>query len=244
MIDIQKIKDAKKKKDGWWASLFSGPAANKLLPFIADKEWITPNCVTSASLCICIIACAFISNGGWVFLVIGGILLQLVFIVDCLDGQLARYRNQCSNFGAWYDRVTDRVKDFMIYFSIAWGNFNIEFDWRIWPLSMVAFFFIFLFDYYVNMDVKLESQKNFDESSSIKPSKWSIKNLIKSIFALGEKVYKSIPILQFHIGEQYLIITLFLIFNQSLGLLYFVSILGVFYSIYWPVSKFYGRKPV
>ena len=45
-----KILDAKKKKDGWWASVFSGPIANFLLNFIAEIKWITPNCVTNSSL--------------------------------------------------------------------------------------------------------------------------------------------------------------------------------------------------
>ena len=112
MPDREKIKDAIKKKDGWWASLFSGPIANILLYFISDIKWITPNCVTTSSLFTCIIASAFISVGIPGFLIIGAVLVQLVFILDCLDGQLARYREQSSNFGAWYDRVTDRIKIF------------------------------------------------------------------------------------------------------------------------------------
>lgn len=237
----KKLKDAIKKKDGWWATLFSGKAANFLLRFIADEEWITPNCVTTSSLFICILACAFISVGTHLYLAIGGILLQLVFVVDCLDGQLARYRNQCSNFGAWYDRVTDRLKDFLIYFSIALGYFNLHENWRIWPLTMIAFFFVFLFDYYVNMDVKLESA--VCETTKKSKKKSTVKKFLSFVFALGEKVYKGIPVLQFHIGEQYLILTTFLVFNRSMELMLFVVSLGMFYSVYWPVSKYFGRKP-
>lgn len=242
MVDIERIKKAKKQKDGWWASLFSGPSANLLLPLIADVKWITPNCVTSSSLAICLIACSFISIGSHLFLIIGALLLQLVFIVDCLDGQLARYRNACSNFGAWYDRVTDRLKDFLIYFSLAFGYFKITNDWTIWPFAMTSFFFVFLFDYYVNMDIKLEPIKKASESIEIKKKSF-IFNLIGCFFSIGEKIYKGIPILQFHIGEQYLILTLFLLFNKVKLLFYFVTFLGVFYSLYWPLSKYYGRKP-
>ncbi|MBI2996062.1 MAG: CDP-alcohol phosphatidyltransferase family protein [Candidatus Melainabacteria bacterium] len=196
---------------------------------------------------LCLITCAFIATGIPVFLIIGAVLIQLVFILDCLDGQLARYRNESSNFGAWYDRVTDRVKDFLIYFSIAWGHYRVYEDWKIWPLAMASLFFVYLFDYYVNQDIKLESrlqtrdQRPETRKRSIVYSLWSM--VLNKIFSLGERIYKSIPILQFHIGEQYLLISLFLFFNQTRLLCYLIILLGMFYSIYWPLAKYYGRKP-
>ncbi len=240
MLDIEKIKSAKKKKDGWWASLFSGPAANLLLPLIAEKKSITPNIVTTSSLFLCFISCYFIGTGIPNFLFIGAILVQLVFILDCLDGQLARYRQAGSNFGAWYDRVTDRVKDFCIYLSIAWGHYNVYDDWHIWPLAMGAFFFVFLFDYYVNQDVKLLPKEIIKDDSITENKK---NNLINKIFSLGSKIYKSFPILQFHIGEQYLLISIFLILNQTRLFLYIVIFLGCFYSLYWPYAQYHGKKP-
>ena len=240
MLDKQKIKNAIKKKDGWWASIFSGPLANICLIFIVDIKWITPNWVTTFSLFTCIIAAAFISTGLPIFLIIGAMLIQLVFILDCLDGQLARYREQSSNFGAWYDRVTDRVKDFLIYFSITLGHFRIYEDWKIWPLGMISLFFVYLFDYYVNQDIKLETAERKEKAEG---EKTVLMKVLNSIFIAGEKVYKSLPILQFHIGEQYLLISLFLFFSQTRLLFYLIITLGMFYSIYWPVSKYYGRKP-
>ena len=240
MTDKSKLKTAIKSKDGWWATIFSGPAANMILGQVADIKWITPNCITTASLFVCVLAGGFIANGNPGFLIVGAVLIQLTFILDCLDGQLARYRNASSNFGAWYDRITDRVKDFLIYFSIAFGHFVIYEDWKVWPLAMTSLFFVYLFDYYVNQDIKLEAGLK----KEVKEGKKSILiNLLNLIFLLGEKVYKSIPILQFHIGEQYLMVSLFLVLNQTRLLLYFVILLGIFYSVYWPVSKYYGRKP-
>lgn len=240
MADKIRLKQAMKAKDGWWASIFSGPVANFFLRFVVDIKWISPNCVTTNSLLLCILACGFIANGNPGFLVVAAFLIQLVFILDCLDGQLARYRNEHSNFGAWYDRVTDRVKDFIIYFSIASGHYYMYKDWKIWPLAMTSLFFVYLFDYYVNQDIKLEPVKKYD----LRSQKLFFGKLLSQIFSLGERVYKRAPILQFHIGEQYLLISLFLFFNQTRLLLYLIILLGVFYSVYWPVSKYYGRKPV
>ncbi len=242
MIDQQKLKDAIKKKDGWWASLFSGPVANSFLGFIAENKKITPNIVTTSSLVLCIITAILLSFGCQPYLMVAAVLVQFVFILDCLDGQLARYRNQSSNFGAWYDRVTDRVKDFLIYFSIAWGHYKIYADWKIWPLAMSSLFFIYLFDYYVNQDIKLEATNDLEKLGS--KCMCPITAIFKNIFSLGEKVYKSCPILQFHIGEQYLLISIFVFFNQTRLLFYLIILLGVFYSVYWPVSKLNDRKPV
>lgn len=238
MADKQKLRNAIKQKDGWWATIFSGRIANIFLSFVADIEWLSPNMVTTFSLFVCIIACVYILNGGTKNLITAAFLIQLSFIFDCLDGQIARYRNKGSNFGAWYDRVTDRVKDFLIYFSIALGYFSLSLDWKIWPLAMTSLFFVYLFDYYVNQDIKLEPK---GENSGTRAAKKS--SPLNILFSFGEKIYKFIPILQFHIGEQYLLISLFLIFNKPVMLFKLIIYLGVFYSFYWPLSKYYGRKP-
>ena len=235
MADKEQLKKSIKEKDGWWATIFSSKIANLFLYFIADSKSITPNCVTLSSLVLCFISGFFIATGSSKNLIIGAILIQLVFVLDCLDGQLARYRNAGTNFGAWFDRVTDRVKDFIIYFSICWGHFHIYGDWKIWPLGMMSLFFVYLFDYYVNQDIKLETRATTGEGRAT--------SILNPIFSLGEKVYKWVPILQFHIGEQYLLISIFLFLNQTRLLFYLIILLGCFYAFYWPVARISGRKP-
>jgi len=43
------------------------------------------------------------------------VLIQLSFIFDCSDGQLARITGTSSKLGAWLDRVLDRVGEFIIF---------------------------------------------------------------------------------------------------------------------------------
>ncbi len=241
MIDKEKLKRAVKQKDGWWASVFSGPLANFLLCFIANVKFITPNIITTFSLFLCFVTAVLASFGTQPYLMIAAFLLQMVFVFDCMDGQLARYRNQSSNFGAWYDRVTDRIKDFLIFFSIGFGHFKVYQDWKIWPLTMASLFFIYLFDYYVNQDIKLEPRA---ASPELRAEKNFLIKLLNPVFLLGEKVYRSVPILQFHIGEQYLLTSIFLFFNQTRLLFYLIVLLGIFYMFYWPLAQYYGRKPV
>jgi hypothetical protein len=184
MVDEIKLKAAIKKIDGWWASIFSGPVANYLLRYIADINWISPNHVTLFALFLGILASVCFVIASPLFMILGALLVQLSFIVDCMDGQLARYRQQFSVLGAWLDRIADRVKDFLYFFSLALGFFlkhrdikdlssisgssmanhidyhirglNISFEsWLVWPIAMVALFTILLIDYYVNQDMKL-----------------------------------------------------------------------------------------
>jgi len=123
MVDEIKLKSAIKKIDGWWASIFSGPVANYLLRYIADINWITPNHVTLFALFLGVLASICFIVASPLSMILGALLVQLSFIVDCMDGQLARYRQQFSALGAWLDRIADRVKDFLYFFSLALGFF-------------------------------------------------------------------------------------------------------------------------
>lgn len=119
-----KLRSCIKEKDGWWASKFSGPLANRLLEPICEISWLTPNQLTLSSLFIGFIACVYFLKGDHTSLVIGGILVQLSFVVDCMDGQFARYSKKFSAMGAWLDRISDRIKDFAYFFSLAFGFFK------------------------------------------------------------------------------------------------------------------------
>ena len=123
MVDEIKLKAAIKKIDGWWASIFSGPLANHLLRYVADINWISPNHVTLFALFLGVLASVCFIVASPLSMIIGALLVQLSFIVDCMDGQLARYRQKFSILGAWLDRIADRVKDFLYFFSLALGFF-------------------------------------------------------------------------------------------------------------------------
>jgi len=262
MPDIPRLRSAIKTRDGWWASIFAGPAANRLLEPIADIQWITPNIITISSLVIGIIAAYCFCSQAYI---LGAILVQLSFVVDCMDGQLARYRQQFSKLGAWLDRISDRVKDFLYFFALALGFYQTHPNhfktlwqelypgWYIWPLAMIASFTVFLIDYYVNQDMKLETRAatgHCEEPQATKQSPGSVIAseakqspwlcAIKPILELGKLVYKYIPILRFNIGEQALLISLFAAFSRIPELLLLFATLGTLYSIYWPVAKYLG----
>ncbi len=120
---LKKLRSCIKEKDGWWASVFAGPLANRLLEPICELEWLTPNHLTLFSLFIGLLASYFFIKADHLSLLIGGLLVQLSFVVDCMDGQFARYSKKFSELGAWLDRIADRVKDFAYFFSLSLGFF-------------------------------------------------------------------------------------------------------------------------
>jgi phosphatidylglycerophosphate synthase len=109
-----------KQDDGFVATFLSAPAANWLLRR-AEGTPLTPNQVTAASAALAVAASAAFASGLWLFLVLGAVLLQLSFVLDCLDGQLARHRNSGSRFGAWLDFMTDCLEDIVIVGGVAIG---------------------------------------------------------------------------------------------------------------------------
>jgi hypothetical protein len=63
----------------------------------------------------------FAYGGGRLAWVAGGILLYLGFVLDCVDGQLARYTRVFSPFGGWLDTIADRGKEYLVYAGLAVG---------------------------------------------------------------------------------------------------------------------------
>lgn len=71
----------------------------------------TPNALTATTLLLAVIAAAMLA-AGWN--IAGGIGIQLVSVVDGVDGELARLKNMATRFGAVFDAVTDRYADALL----------------------------------------------------------------------------------------------------------------------------------
>lgn len=81
----------------------SRPAARLIAPTA-----ITPNAVTLFTLTLALVTGGMIA-AGWN--IIGGIFIQVVSVVDGVDGELARLKNRATRFGGVLDAVTDRYAD-------------------------------------------------------------------------------------------------------------------------------------
>lgn len=103
---------------------------------LALRLRLTPNAVTLLSLGIGLLAAGLVATGERAGMVAGAVLLQLCLVIDCVDGELARYRRRFSRFGAWLDATTDRVKEFAVIAALAGAAWRQGHD--VWWLAALA----------------------------------------------------------------------------------------------------------
>lgn len=58
--------------------------------------------------------------GGYLALLLGGVLAQFASIIDGSDGEVARLKYQCSDYGGWFDAVLDRYADAFLLLGLTW----------------------------------------------------------------------------------------------------------------------------
>jgi phosphatidylglycerophosphate synthase len=134
-IPILRLKLANRANDGFF-SVFFLRRVSKLLTWVAVKVGATPNQVTIASFAIGLYAAFLFAQGDTWSLIGGAILLQVSIIVDCVDGEIARYTRKFSELGAWLDAITDRVKEYAVFLGLAYGAF-VHNGQNLWVLASV-----------------------------------------------------------------------------------------------------------
>jgi hypothetical protein len=73
---------------------------------------LTPNLITAISLGVGVAAGLLIFTGRPIAWVVAAVLLQLALIIDCMDGEVARFTRRYSAFGGWLDGIGDRIKEY------------------------------------------------------------------------------------------------------------------------------------
>jgi phosphatidylglycerophosphate synthase len=104
----------KKPKDIVWNRFVARPLAAVLLAPLC-KTRVTPNQITFLSLITFVASMAVLAlERGYFWLVGAALVLQLSYVLDCVDGQLARLRHSSSPVGAHLDFLMDEFKAFML----------------------------------------------------------------------------------------------------------------------------------
>ncbi|MGR6974088.1 DUF5941 domain-containing protein [Streptomyces cynarae] len=130
-----RLRSAVKARDGFFTTHFISPYSRYIARWCA-RRGLTPNQVTTASLVTALIAAGSAATGTRGGFVAAGVLLILSFVLDCTDGQLARYSLQYSTLGAWLDATFDRVKEYAYYAGLALGAARGGDD--VWALALGA----------------------------------------------------------------------------------------------------------
>jgi phosphatidylglycerophosphate synthase len=130
-----RLRGAVKPRDGFFTTFAVSPYSRYLARWCA-RRGLTPNQVTTASLLTALVAAACAATGTRTGFVAAGALLLGSFVLDCTDGQLARYSLQYSTLGAWLDATFDRAKEYAYYAGLALGAARGGDD--VWALALAA----------------------------------------------------------------------------------------------------------
>ncbi|WP_240799683.1 DUF5941 domain-containing protein [Streptomyces sp. A1277] len=130
-----RLRSAVKARDGFFTTHFISPYSRYIARWCA-RRGLTPNQVTTASLLTALIAAGCAATGTRGGYIAAGVLLLFSFVLDCTDGQLARYSLQYSTMGAWLDATFDRAKEYAYYAGLALGAARGGDD--VWALALGA----------------------------------------------------------------------------------------------------------
>jgi phosphatidylglycerophosphate synthase len=138
---LDDVKQTYKRKDAWWTVLLVDPVASRLALPIANHTGITPNQVSFVSFLVGLGSAAAFAQGNHAMLALGALLYHVSFVLDCIDGKIARLKGTGSPFGMWLDFSFDRYKFWICAAALAYGQYQRTGEVLfVWLALFVAFF--------------------------------------------------------------------------------------------------------
>ncbi|WP_213454143.1 CDP-alcohol phosphatidyltransferase family protein [Rhizomonospora bruguierae] len=134
--DAARLRLAVKERDDFFTTFFVSPWS-PLVTRAAARLGLTPTGVTAVSVALAGLAALGFWSATRPALIAGAVLLYLGFVLDCVDGQLARYTRRFSVAGGWLDTMADRLKEYVVYAGLAAGAERAGLG-HTWPLAVAA----------------------------------------------------------------------------------------------------------
>lgn len=134
--DRARLRLAVKEKDDFFTT-YAVSSWSPVVTRAAARLRLSPTAVTGLSVLFAVAAALCFWQASRPAMIAGGLLLYLGFVLDCVDGQLARYTRTFSTFGGWLDTMADRAKEYAVYAGLAAGAERAGLPWA-WPLAITA----------------------------------------------------------------------------------------------------------
>ena len=113
----------RKPNDGPVSRYLSRPLSRRISRYLVRTP-LTPNWISLSCFALSVLAAGLFAMGGYILLMVGGLVAQAASVLDGCDGEVARLKFQESAFGAWFDAVLDRYADAMLLFGLTWHTFS------------------------------------------------------------------------------------------------------------------------
>jgi phosphatidylglycerophosphate synthase len=102
------LRAAARSDDGFFSTFVLRKISTLFTSALVETR-IKPNTMTIISVIFGVSAAYLASQGKYL---VGGIALFFSLVLDCVDGEVARYKKEFSRLGAWLDAFSDRVKEY------------------------------------------------------------------------------------------------------------------------------------
>jgi phosphatidylglycerophosphate synthase len=133
-----------KGRDAWWTVWLVDPLASRLVWLVAPWRRVTPNRLTTVAFLLGLGSAAAFGRGSYGWLLLGALLFHLSFVLDCMDGKIARLNGTGSVFGAWLDYVFDRLRVLACAVGLFGGQYQRTHDFAyVWLAGLVIFLDMF-----------------------------------------------------------------------------------------------------
>ena len=119
------ISNLKKASDGPVSRYLNRPLSIRLTILLLNTK-IAPNHISILAFILGVMGAGFFFLGGYINLIIGGILAQIASVIDGCDGEIARLKFKASEFGGWFDAVLDRYGDAFLLFGLTYHVYLID----------------------------------------------------------------------------------------------------------------------
>ena len=99
---------------------------------------ITANQLTYFSLILIFLASCCFFTGGYLFFLLGAVLIQFYHVIDCADGMLARIRGHESVFGDLLDTIAGHSREIIVFFCLCYALYRQTDDVTVWMLGFLV----------------------------------------------------------------------------------------------------------
>jgi phosphatidylglycerophosphate synthase len=199
-----------------------------------DIPWITPNRITAASFLVSVVATGANLIGSKAYFLAAAALIHLSHILDCMDGQMARYRQVSSPVGSYYDRLTDQVQVALWFGAASYAAFVQTANLVPVFLAMIGIAFYGLRGYAKYIALEIETAENPDY-----PKDMARLKQVETMAGLGFGLRKNLAwflteqrkVLAFDEGVFIFMLSAALIFEQLVAMLWIFAASQLFWGI-------------
>jgi phosphatidylglycerophosphate synthase len=145
-MSLYSLDDVKKTVllDSWWGRYFLDPISIRLTWLIANFTKLSPNAVTILSFLFSLISAYLFYRGETIYVVLGAFVYEFGFILDTVDGKLARLTGNTSITGAFLDVYLDNISVFTNIFALVLGQYQLSGEVKYFIVGLCYLFVHFL----------------------------------------------------------------------------------------------------